>query len=118
MACENVQYSIVFLLLVVPEGDSVDKLLLLGQSQVDKGHVLATTEAQVAHNGLEEGFAHTGAVAEPARDYGREDVLLLYAAGDAEELEYRVKVLDRVDSGGRVSLSYTLPDSIALCSSA
>lgn len=76
----------------------MDKLLLLGELEVDERHVLLPPQAQVLHESLEEGFADVVAVSEPARDDGVEHFGLFDASGDAEEFDNRMQVLDRVDA--------------------
>lgn len=72
--------------------------LLLRKLEVDKLHVLLTTETKVMHESLQKSFATATAGTQLASDLGVEDFGLFDAPGDVEELEDRVQVLDRVDA--------------------
>lgn len=66
--------------------------------EVHKLHVLASSEADVPHEGLQESLSAGLANCQRPRYDCVENIRLLDAASDVEELEERVEVLDVVDA--------------------
>jgi hypothetical protein len=90
----DLQQSIVLALLILAEWNPVDVLLLGWQFEIYKLHVLPATQTKVMHECLKKDFTMTITTGKFASDLSVEDLGLLNTAGDVEELDERVEILD------------------------
>jgi hypothetical protein len=97
----NSQQCIVFLLLVRPEGDPVDVLRFGRQLEVNKLHILLSTETDVNHERLQKSLTTSISNTQRSGNDCVEDISLLNATRDVQELEQRMEILDIVDAKKR-----------------
>jgi hypothetical protein len=77
----------------------VDVFGLGRKFEVDELHVLPPAEANILHEGLQEGLGTGFSECQRPCNDGVKNIRLFNAARDVEELDKGVKILDIVDAG-------------------
>lgn len=97
---DRLQQSIVFVLLVLTEGNAMDELLLFGKLEVDELHVLLSSKTEILHERLEQRFGLAITRSQSSCNLRVENLRLFDASSDVEEFDERMQVLYGVDATG------------------
>lgn len=96
---EYLQQSIILALLIWAERDSMDILLLGGEFQIHEFHVFLSSKAYILHQRLKKRFCTGIPDGQLPCNLLVEHLWLFNTAGDVEELDQRLQVLDGIDTG-------------------